>query len=76
MSFTNNNTNEVSVALTNYGKKVLATTGLQGLQLYCEFTDSDVNYVVDVYPSLGVDFKGNTNGGILGIPINNRYILT
>ena len=76
MSFTNDNTSRVSVALTNYGKWVLSKNGMDGLQLYCTLIDNQTVYSLDVYPILGIDFKGSTKGGILGVPINNRYILT
>lgn len=75
MSFTNGNTNKINVVLTKHGKDILATRGLQGLEIYYQLFDDDVIYTINTFPSLLTDINGNASGRIFGNSIMYRYNL-
>jgi len=76
MSFTNDNIETISFAMTNYGKWILSKNGMDGLQLYCTLIDNQTVYSLDVYPILGIDFKGESDGLVNNqIIFNSKYKL-
>ena len=75
MPFINDNPENLSVALTIEGRKIIAKNGFTNLQLYCELIDTATIYTLDSYPSLGLDFKGDSNNIVHNL-INTKYKIT
>lgn len=73
MAFINGNSNKINFVLTNKGKEILATKGLDKNILYYSLWNDNFIYTLDVPPSLMPDINGEEKTKI--DVINNKYKL-